>query len=437
MAAAAQPELVRAIRRWDLVAVTINGIIGAGIFGLPSKVFALAGEYSLLAFFVCAVAASLIVLCFAEVSSRFTGTGGPYVYAGTAFGATTGFAVGWLVWLARLTSFSANANILADYLTYFFPGAAGGAERAVLLAIVVLALVALNVIGIRDVTRAGNFFAVGKLLPLVVFVGVGLFFLRAPATGPTATVGAFSTSVLMLIYAFSGFEMTTIPAGEMRDPQRDLPMALLTAMAGVVGIYLLIQVVCMGTLPTLATSDRPLADAAAHFLGAPGALLIMVGILLSIGGNLNTVLLAGSRTLFAMGERRDLPGVLAAVHPRFRTPVWAVLITGGIMLTLTLSGGFVRLLTISALARVASYVVTCAALIRLRRSATAPPAVFRLRWGVGIAIAAGALGVWMLTSAGMRELRDTALALLAGLLLFGMMRIRGRGAHAAGPAALR
>src|SRR5438067_4569821 len=159
--------LVRGIRRWDLVAVTINGIIGAGIFGLPSKVYALIGSYSLIAFVACALVVMLIILCFAEVGSRFNETGGPYLYAREAFGPTVAFEVGWLIWLARLTAFAANCNLMISYLTLFWPAANTGVTRALIISGVVIALTALNVLGVRQAAIASNIFTIGKLVPML------------------------------------------------------------------------------------------------------------------------------------------------------------------------------------------------------------------------------------------------------------------------------
>src|SRR5207302_7417315 len=151
------PEgLLRGIRKWDLVAVAINAVIGAGIFGLPSKVFALIGSYSLIAFVVCALVVTLIVLCFAEVGSRFDETGGPYLYAREAFGSAVAFEVGWLIWLARLTAFAANCNLMISYLTLFWPAANTGVTRALIISGVVIALTALNVLGVRQAAIASN-----------------------------------------------------------------------------------------------------------------------------------------------------------------------------------------------------------------------------------------------------------------------------------------
>src|SRR5262245_407285 len=173
-----QKGLVRGIRRWDLVAVAINGIIGGGIFGLPSKVYALIGPYSLIAFAVCALVVALIVLCFAEVGSRFSETGGPYLYAREAFGPVVGFEAGWVMWLARLAAFGSNCNLLIDYLGYFHPWIGAGWPRAVVIIAVVFALTAVNVVGVRDAALFSDVFTIGKLIPLALFIGAGLFFLN-------------------------------------------------------------------------------------------------------------------------------------------------------------------------------------------------------------------------------------------------------------------
>src|SRR5882672_7305123 len=150
LAKTSEAGLIRGIRRWDLVAIAINGIIGGGIFGLPAPVFKLIGSYSLIAFAVCAVVVTLIILCFAEVGSRFDETGGPYLYAREAFGPTVAFEIGWLIWLARLTAFAANCNLMVSYLGYFWPGATTNLWRPAIIGIVVVSLTAINILGVRQ-----------------------------------------------------------------------------------------------------------------------------------------------------------------------------------------------------------------------------------------------------------------------------------------------
>jgi amino acid transporter len=427
LAERSEAGLIRGIRRWDLVAIAINGIIGGGIFGLPAPVFKLIGSYSLIAFVVCAVVVTLIILCFAEVASRFEETGGPYLYAREAFGSAVGFEIGWLIWLARLTAFAANCNLLVAYIGYFLPAATGTLWRASIIILVVTVLMMINVMGIRQAAIVSNLFTVGKLIPLIIFVAAGLFVLnpQAFALGTRPTTGAFSQSVLLLIYAFTGFEMATIPAGEVRDPKRNLPHALLIAIAVVAFLYILIQLVCVGTLPGLAQSQRPLADAGTVFMGAAGGAIISAGAIISISGNLNILVLSGSRVPFAMAEQRQLPSLIAKVHRRFSTPYVAILFTTGLMLLFTLKSSFREALTISAIARLVTYGATCLSLPVFRRRKNAPPAAFKLRGGTLIAVMSLILAAWLLTSARKEALAAT-IAAAVGLLIYFAYRLYSR-----------
>lgn len=420
--------LVRGIRRWDLVAIAINGIIGAGIFGLPSKVFSLIGSYSLIAFVVCAVVVTLFILCFAEVGSRFDETGGPYLYAREAFGPTVAFEIGWLIWLARLTAFAANCNLLVAYLGYFVPAATNPFWRASIIIIVVAVLATINLLGIRQAAIVSNIFTIGKLIPIIVFIAAGLFFLnpQAFALGPRPASGAFSQSVLLLIYAFTGFEMAAIPAGEVKDPKKNLPHALLIAIGVVAFLYILVQIVCVGTFPELAQSQKPLADAGMRFMGAAGGAIISAGAIISITGNLNILVLSGSRVPFAMAEQQQLPSFIGSVHRRFATPYVAILITAAVMLLLTLNSSFVAALTISAIARLVTYGATCLSLPVFRRRSDAPPAAFRLHYGTVIAILALLLAAWLLANSTWKEARAAALAAAVGLLVYLSFRFYSR-----------
>lgn len=420
--------LAREIRRWDLVAVAINGVIGAGIFGLPARVFALIGPYSVAAFVACAIVVGLIVLCFAEVGSRFRATGGPLLYAREAFGSVVGFEVGWLIWLARLTAFAANCNLLVSYLAYFVPEASASGWRELTIVSVVTALTAVNIVGVRDAARLGNIFTVGKLVPIVLFVAVGAWFIQPRNFSVGADLGyqTFSSSVLIMIYAFTGFEMAAIPAAEIRDPQRDLPRALLMAIALVAVLYIGIQVVCIGTLPSLATSTRPVADAASGFAGRAGGALITAGVLVSIIGNLNVLILSASRLIYAMGEGNDIPRVMALTHQTYRTPVPAILTTAAVAMVVTLWSTFGKQVNLSVIARLTSYGVTCAALIVLRRRPGAPAAMFRAPAGVAVAVVTMVAIVWLLTNATALDVRDTAIAAAVGLAIYGGYRVMRR-----------
>ena len=294
--------LVRGIRKWDLVAFFINSVIGGGIFGLPSQAFALTGVYSIVAYLVCALLAALIVACFAELGSRFSATGGPYLFAREAFGGLVGFEVGWLLWLARLTACAALCNLFLDYLTYLWPEARSEPWRSLLITAIVGAITVVNVAGVRAAALLGDLFTIGKLAALLVFVAVGAFFVSPAnyAAEAPPDYRSFSTAALLLMFAFSGFEIPMITAGETRDPRREVPVALFVALAVVLLFYVSIQIVCIGTLPGLAESKRPLADATRLFLGAGGAVFITVGALVSAIGTRNASMLAAPRLLFAM-----------------------------------------------------------------------------------------------------------------------------------------
>lgn len=432
MAQPTQEGLVRGIRRWELAAMAVNSIVGAGIFGLPSEIFGRIGAYSLVAFAACALVVGVIILCFAEVGSRFSETGGPYLYARAAFGPIVGFEVGWLIWIARLTAFAANCNLLVGYVSFFWPAAGAGFWRALIICTIVILISLVNIAGVRDAAIVSDFFTVGKLVPLILFIAIGLFFIHperySPGQAPSS--GQFSSSCLLLIYAFSGFEMIMIPAGEARDPRRNLPFALLTAVGVVAVLYMLIQIVCVGTLPELAASKRPLADAAASFFGSAGGAIISAGALVSIFGNLNVILLAGSRLPFAMAERCELPGFIGSVHRRFRTPHLSIIITSAVMLAMTLSGTFVYAATISAIARLLTYAATCAALPVLRRKERELPALFHAPVGVALAVIALALTAWLLANCTLQQARDSAIAAAIGVVIYFAYRLTRRKAIA-------
>jgi amino acid transporter len=419
--------LVRGIRQWDLVGVVINSIIGAGIFVLPAKSFGLIGNYSLIAFVACAFVTALIIFCFAEVSSRYTGTGGPYLYAREAFGPAVGFQVGWMNWIARISAFATNCNLLVVYLSFFWPAAASGLPRALIISSITLVLTIVNYLGVRDAAITSNIFTIAKLLPLLLFIGTGLFFIRAESFvfGELPSYGSFSTAVLLLIYAFTGFENASVPAGEIVNPRRNMPFAILVGLAIVTLLYLLIQAVSIGTLPGLGTTERPLADAAGQFLGPLGASIIAVGAITSIVGNLNVAILTTPRILFAMANHRELPQRLASVHSRFRTPHVAILTTAGLMLALTLSSSVIYALTVSTIARLLAYAATCVALPTLRRQENAPPALVRLPGGLIISALAVILSIWLLTNSTAKEARDAAIAAAIGLTIYAVYRLVG------------
>lgn len=392
-------KLERTLGRWDMTAIVINTIIGAGIFGLPAKVYAAIGSYSLIAFAMCAVIIGLVVFCYAEVASRFTATGGPYLYAKEAFGGAVGFEVGWLYWIVRVATFAANCNLLVTYLGFFVPGANEGWLRIVFVSLVVLIITVVNLIGVRESAMMTNVFTVGKLLPLLVFVAVGAFFV-APANFSFDVVpeySAFSSAVLLLIYAFVGFEASVVIAGETKEPAKSVPFGLIVGLGVVTLLYIAIQIVAIGTLPGLATSEKPIADAAASFMGPIGAAFITVGVLVSIFGNLNVGVLSSTRLLFAMAEQRDMPAVFDKTHAKFKTPYVSIIATAVVILILTIQSSFLTAVAIATITRLLVYATTCISLPVFRRRTDMPAAPFRAPLGIAAAILSVALIIWLLT----------------------------------------
>lgn len=414
-----------------MVALCINAVVGAGIFGLPSRVHELLGPYALLAYLGCAVLVMLVVLCFAEVGSRFEQTGGPYLYARMAFGPAVGFQVGWLFWLTRVTAFAALCNLMIDYLAHFWPWVSTTTGRVTVASLATVAIAAVNIRGVRTAAMIANVFTIAKLVPLVLFIAVGLFFIEPSSYVPqsTPTTTSFSAAMLLLVFAFTGFETATVPAGEVRDPRRTLPFAIIAAMAVIVPLYMLIQLVSIGTLPELASSSTPLADAAGRFAGSLGAAVIVAGAAISITGTLNGIVLASPRLLYGMAEQGQLPALFARTHPRFHTPWVAIVLTAACMLALTLSGSFLAAVAMSTITRLLAYAATCLAVPVLRRrerAGTIAPALFRLRGATWIVATALVVIAWLVAHASPVELRNVAIAMLAGVVLMWMARIGGQ-----------
>lgn len=419
-----QPSgLVRAIGRWSLTGLVLNAIIGGGIFGLPSVVAGFVGAASPIAYLFAAAGVGVIMACFAEVASRFREAGGPYLYAREAFGRFAGIEIAWLAWLVRLTAAAANANLFVIYLAEFWPHANDWIPRLAILTFLVGVLGVVNYRGVKSGAHLSDLFIVVKLLPLFLFVGVGVFFLRGDllASGVAKPTGAWLDAVLVLVYAFGGFEAALIPMGEAKDPRRDAPFALLASLAVTTVLFTLIQVVVVGVLAAPEKSDRPLAAAAAQFLGPIGAGLIALGALVSVYGYLSSMMLNNPRLTFALAERGDFPRFLAAVHPRFRTPHVSIVFFALLVWVLAVAGTFRWNLTLSVVARLFTYASTCAAIPVLRKRRSDEPA-FLLPAGYLFAFLGVAFSLVLATRMGWAELMIVAIT--GGIALVNWLWVR-------------
>lgn len=417
------PTLRRELGRWALTAIGVNQVIGSGIFRLPADLAASAGGWSPFLVAGVGLASLLIALCFAEVSSRFEATGGSYIYTKAAFGRFLGFEVGWMLWFTRVSSWASVLHVLASALALYWPELSGGLPRLVLITFVLAAFAVINILGIRLSSLVVNGFTIGKLLPLLIFVAVGLFYMDTSRLRLEGAVeaGDLATGALLLIFAFGGYETVPVPAGEARDPRSAVPFALVMTVVIVAIVMILVQVVALATLPQLTASTTPLADAAAVFMGPTGALLLTVGAVISTSGNSMGQALSGSRSLFALAEQGDIPRFFGYVHPRFRTPSTAILVTCGVSLVLALSGSFVALAAASAVARLLVYVATCLATLRLRHSRFAgdvKPATFVVPFGPVIPIAAVLVSLTIVAGATRVQLIAGTSALLVGAALY-------------------
>lgn len=416
MDANGKPALVRAIGRWSLAALVLNSIIGSGIFGLPSVVAGLLGTASTYAYLIAALGVGIIMACFAEVASQFREAGGPYLYTREAFGRFIGIQMGWLAWLVRLTSVAANANLFVIYLDEFWPAANQPLPRLLTLTLIIGVLAGVNYRGVSAGAHMSNVFAIAKLGPLCVFVLVGLFFLgRGSPIDVSATgTGKWMEAVLLLIFAYGGFEAGLMPMGEAKNPRRDAPFALFTALGTVTVIYTLVHVVVLSVLPDPAGAQRPLAAAARQFLGPAGAIMITLGALISVYGYLSSQTLIVPRLTFAFAEQHDFPQLFAKVHPRFRTPHVSIVIFAVLVLALAVAGTFRWNVLLSAVARLFTYGFVCAALIVLRKKRPEAPA-FRLPAGPALSVLGILFSLVLVTRMGRNELLIIGGAILVAL----------------------
>jgi amino acid transporter len=386
-------ELVRAIGRWSLVALVVNSIIGSGVFGLPSTVAGLIGGYSPYAVLAAGAGMSVIMGCFAEVASRFQQAGGPYLYARVAFGRLMGIQTAWMLWLGQVAAPAANANLFVIYLGEFWPHARDPLPRAFILTALVGVLTLINILGVRAGAQVSNLFTAAKLVPLFAVVVLGLLVLHrhhwALATARPETVGLsqWLKAMLLLVFAYGGFETALAPMSEAKNPRRDAPFALFAALLVCTVIYALIQWVVIGVLPYAANSQRPLADVARLAVGSGGAALVAIGALISFYGYLSAKILAMPRVPFALAEQGDFPKAFAAVHRRFHTPYVSILAFAALVWGFALTGEFKWNVTLSAVARLLYYGVGCAALpVLRRRQPENAEALFRLPGGTFLAV---------------------------------------------------
>lgn len=419
------PGFKRVVSRWEIVAFSINDVIGSGVYLLPAAAAAILGPASIGAVVLAGFAVLLLVLCFAEAASYFDRPGGAYLYTRSAFGELVGFEVGWMTWIARVASVASLSVGFSQALSYLWPEASAGVPRALAISIPLLVLTVINVLGVKGGVRTAVFLAISKTVPLLIFIFAGVFAVSREvlaANGEAARSGTLGEAALLLLFAYAGFENTPAPAGEFKNPKRDVPFALVAQIVIVTLIYSAVQWVALSTLPGVAQSQTPLADSARLFLGGWAGLLMTLGGAISILGTNSNTVLSGPRYLYALAADGFGPRALAYVHPRFRTPVVAVLLQSAIALPLALTGSFVGLAALSVVARLATYLGTAAAVPVLRKKFPNHPGVVRIPGGPLIPIAAILICLVLAASATPRNLIAGAIAIAVGFILWAVRR---------------
>lgn len=422
----APESLRRDLTRTGIGLLVVNGLIGAGIFGLPSEAARLVGGFSPWLFVICGLVMATVMLSFAQAASYFDATGGPILYTWTAFGPFVGFQTGWILYVGRATSIAANVNLLAAYLGSLIPGADVGPGRLAVLVLTVVVFTAINFVGVKSSVGTIAAITILKLAPLVVLVFVGVTWIRGEAVVPDGlpSYSSFGEAMLLIVYAFIGFEGALIPAGETRQPERSIPIALIVTGLATTVLYVLVQSVAASVLPDLASSKRPLADAAGAIFGTVGILAITVAAAVSILGNTAASMLTAPRMTYAMARYGTLPSPLAAVHERFLTPHVSILLYGVLSLSLALSGTFAWLAGMSSLARIIGYGLCIATLPRLKARFGDRPGALRLPGGMVIPILAFLVCIWLVMQTKLDAVLVTAGFVATGTLMYALSQRR-------------
>jgi len=358
----------RVLTTFDATCIGVNAIVGSGIYLFPGKLADALGPASIIAWIVTGLACLPLAFTYAALGAGEDRAGGSFRYVERAFGKVPGFIVGWSAWVTSVLSWAAVASGLPGYLATFVPGVAGDVTGRITAAAVVAALTLLNVVGVKPGARVTDALTIGKLVPLGLFVAVGLFFVDGARFTPVAPdgLGALPALALMTMFAYQGFEVVGIPAGEFREPRRAVPRAVLFSLLASLALYALVQVVFVGVGG--GSTALPLPDAATAFLGPAGATLLGLGGLVSmLGFNAGTALCT-PRYLEALAEERLVPPALARAHPRFDTPANAILASGGVAAALTLVLDFEGLVDLAVVAVLGQYLASSAALVRLGKT---------------------------------------------------------------------
>jgi len=415
----------RPLTRLDLCAIGVNAIVGSSIFLFPGKLAAFLGPASIAAFAVTALALAPVALCFAEASSSRDRAGGPSLYAQEAFGPAAGFSIGWLCWITEIISWAAVSSGLAVYASPFWPRLSAPLAGHLVAALAIAVMAGVNLRGAKPGARVSTTLTAAKLLPLLAIALAGLPLLLRSSFAPLTPFAPHGWSALpkacfLAYFAFQGFEVVPVPAGEAREPGRDAPFAVLSALALAAVLYALVQAAALTSVPGLAASERPLADAGLALFGAAGEKLVAAGALVSMVGFTAGCALGGPRYLVGLAEEGHIPGLFARGGERTGAPYASILLTAAVAAAAALLLDFDRLIDFGNVIIGAQYLATCLAVLADRRRGR--PSGFRAPGGALVPLLGVAATLWLGAQGGWGQLAAAAACLAAGLALRGGLR---------------
>ena len=394
--------LVRVIGVGALGLSVVNMVVGAGIFVLPGRIAAELGSAAILAYLICSVAVALIFLCFAEVGSRVTRSGGAYAYIEEAFGPLAGFIASILLWFGFSALADAAITVaMVETMTIAFPLLGESVPRAVFIICLFVFLAAVNIRGAKAGVRLYVFNTLAKLVPLLLLLVVGLFAINVEnlAIPEWPSARQFGAGTILLFFAFSGAESALNASGEIKNPSKTVPMGLLVGIGGLLVLYVGLQTVAQGVLGAeLANStEAPLAAVAVEVFGDWGGKMLLVGVVISIYGAISGDMLGAPRVIFASSLDGNLPRFLSKVHPKYKTPHVAVIFFAIVVCAFALSGTFRYLAVFATGSLLLIDLGVSLAVLRLRQRDGVPKAgEFRLPLGPLIPLSSCLVVGWLL-----------------------------------------
>ena len=424
-----QENLKRDIGTFGLAAAVVNIMVGTGIFVLPALVAENLGAAAIICFFICGLLIFLIALCFAEVGSRVSVSGGTYAYIENAFGHFAGFLANNIFWFGScVLSDAAAANALSKTLSYFFPLLDSDLVRPFFFLLLFAALAIINIRGAKNGVRFIVFTTVAKLIPLLLIIGFGTGHISIEnlhwKISPTLT--SIGASSLVLFYAFLGIETAVTNSGEFKNPARTVPFGILYGISFVLILYIAIQLISQGILgdQLVVHKEAPLAAVSTLLFGHAGIILVVAGTAISIFGNISGEILAIPRVLFAGARDGILPGALAKVHPKYLTPHMAIVVYATLGFLFAVFGVFKQLIILSSAATLLIYLGVVLAAIKLRfEKPAAREKTFTIPGGIIVAVLATAIIIWLLSNLSKEEMTGTAIFIAALMVIFFIMKL--------------